>query len=167
MTARGTMVERHKTWVLAVDGARARVLAFSDHDPALVQVDDWLSPDAHRQASEADGHRLDSAHPHAGHARHAKEPKNDPNFRRKQDFLDAVAERINQACAEGAFESLIVVAPAQALGTLRRDFSKAVQERIKTELVQDVAKVPDHALAEHLARDLPVHVRPQRLQRGV
>ena len=44
------MIERHKTWVLAVDGARARLFTYSDHDAALVPVDFWLSPDAEPDA---------------------------------------------------------------------------------------------------------------------
>ena len=162
MTARGTMIERHKTWVLALDGARARLFAFSDHDAALAPVDIWLSPDAERHAGEGAAHRIGGGHPHAGHARHAKEPKTDPDYRRKEDFLDAVAKRINQACADGAFDRLIVVAPATVLGTLRADLSPAVHQRLTIELAQDLTKVPDHALAEHLAHDLPVPVRAPR-----
>jgi protein required for attachment to host cells len=162
MTARGAMIERHKTWVLVVDGARARLFAFSDHDAALVPVDFWLSPDAERLAGEAVAHRIGGDHPHGGHARHAKDPKADPHFHRKEDFLDAVATRINQACAGGAFDRLILVAPATALGTLRHDLSPAVHERIKSELAQDLTKIPDHALIEHLARDLPIPLHAPR-----
>jgi protein required for attachment to host cells len=166
MTARGTMAEQHRTWVVALDGARARVFAFTDRDAALAPVTEWLSPDAHRLAGDGDAHRLGHAEEHAGHARHAKDPKADPYFRRKQEFIGAVARNINQACADRTFDSLVVVAPAQALGALRSELSPAAQERIKTELVQDLTKVPDHEIAEHLARDLPVHTHAPRLQRG-
>jgi protein required for attachment to host cells len=162
MAARGTMIERHKTWVVVVDGARARLFKFTDRDAALRPVDFWISADAERHAGEAQAHRNGAGDPHAGHARHAKDPKADPHFRRKEDFLDAVATRINRACADGAFDRLIVVAPATALGALRQDLSQAVQERITIELAQDLTRIPDHALAEHLAHDLPIALHAPR-----
>jgi len=166
MTARGTMVERRRTWVIAIDGARARVFTYSDRNAALVPIDAWLSRDARRTASDAAARRLGEGEPHAGHARHAKDPKADPHFRRKLDFLKAVADTINQRGAEQAFDSLIVVAPAPALAVLRHDLSPEVQERITIELAQDLTRIPGHYLPAHLARELPTPLRAPRLRRG-
>jgi protein required for attachment to host cells len=160
MTTRGTMIERTRpgSWW---DGARARLFAFSDHDAALVPVDFWLSPDAERLAGEAEAHRIAAAIRTLvmRAMRRSRRPIRISTARR---LPRRGGERINQACAEGTFDQLILVAPATALGTLRHDLSPAVHERIKSELAQDLTKIPDHALVEHLARDLPIPLHAPR-----
>jgi protein required for attachment to host cells len=156
MTARATSIERHTTWVLALDGQRAHLFSFTDADATLVPIEGWLSGDAERHAGEDAAHRIAGDHPHSGHARHAKNPKADPHFRRKEDFIKAVAGHINHACATNAFDSLVIAAPPAALGELRHDLSAQVHKRIKSELHQDLTKIPDHELPKHLAKDLPV-----------
>jgi protein required for attachment to host cells len=55
----------------------------------------------------------------------------DPASRAEERFLAAVAERLDEAAAAGAFEHLVLIAPPAALGVLRAGLRPATARRIE------------------------------------
>lgn len=140
----------HPRILIAVaDGEHARFLRpAADH---ALQCDTALdSALAHKRSAE-----LGSDHPGASFhststARHALEPRHDPHSLEKQKFARLIAAQLNQAEADGAFDELVVVAPAHTLNTIREELNHATVARLVGTLAKDLVKTPDHELGSHL-----------------
>lgn len=140
----------NRTWILIADGARARVLESTgkgkklEEVVGLVQANDL--PPSRDLADDRQGRSFDSVGSH----RHAMERRSDPHRELKRRFAEHVAGLIDEKVQAGAFERLVVVAPAVTMGDLRPAFSKRVADLVTAEIVSDLTKVPDSEIASHL-----------------
>jgi len=88
---------------------------------------------------------LHSSHPSLGYD-HGSGRKGELKFVQKlAEWLDAAAE-------EDAFNRLVLIAAPRTLGELRPCLSEKVHDRILTELNKDLAGLPDHKIRAHLAK---------------
>jgi protein required for attachment to host cells len=83
--------------------------------------------------------------------RHALEPRTDPHESLKAAFIGDVLGRIDARFESGAFDRLVVVAPPQVMGDIRKSLPARLQAVLDGEIVKDLTKTPDHDLASHLA----------------
>lgn len=138
------------TWVLIADGARARILERIGPVGALhpAMASEYTAPNKPTREFGTDrpGRVVESA----DSARHAMEPRVDWHRFEKQKFARAMAEIIDRAAAEKAFDRLVVVAPPKTLGDLRAAIGAPARRLIAAEINKDLTKVPDHALAAQL-----------------
>ena len=81
-----------------------------------------------------------------GHRSSAANPDNDTQA--EDDFLAAVAERLNRAATAGDFEDLLVIAPPRALGELRKHWSKGLKARLIGEINHDLTMRSPEEIAE-------------------
>ena len=81
-----------------------------------------------------------------GHRSSAANPDNDTQA--EDDFLAAVAERLNKAATAGEFDDLLVIAPPRALGELRKHWSKGLKARLIGEINQDLTMRTPAQIAE-------------------
>jgi len=145
-----------RTWILIADGARARILENDGPGKGVKAVKGGefhtdLQPDR-----EVFADRPGRTHDSAGPGRHAMEPPVSPHRTAKAEFARSLVETLDGKLAQGAFDRLIVVAPPQALGDLRRHFSGALKACLMAELHKDLTKVPDSEIASHLKDVLAV-----------
>jgi protein required for attachment to host cells len=137
------------TWVLIADGAQARVLEYSGPSKGLVQVEGLKFEDAHLRNREIMADRPGRAYSSAGFGRSAMEQRTDPSDYRAAEFLRTVAELLNQKALEGAFRRLVIAAPPQALGDLRRFLSPGAMDKVTAEIPKDLTTVPILQLGKH------------------
>jgi protein required for attachment to host cells len=137
------------TWVLIADGAQARVLEYPGPSKGLVQVEGLKFEDAHMKNREIMADRPGRAYSSAGYGRSAMEQRTDPAEYRETEFLRSVAELLNQKGLEGAFRRLVIAAPPQALGDLRKFLSSATMEKVTAEIPKDLTTVPILQLGKH------------------
>src|SRR5213594_4365661 len=81
---------------------------------------------------------------------HAITPKHDLHEMEKQKFAHQVAHEINRASAQGAFEQVVLVAPAHTLKEIRDKLDTTTAAKLVGTLQKDLIRVPDHELAPHL-----------------
>ena len=148
-------MSRHPvTWFVIADGMHARVLrqegAHGDLVPALEH--EMIEPQVQGFSRDLGADRPGRAFDTAGGGPHAMEPRSDPHMRMKQVFARRVAELVNAAAGQGAFERLVVVAPPRTLGELRAELDPDVRARIVAEAAKDLMKIPQAELCEHLAK---------------
>jgi protein required for attachment to host cells len=55
------------------------------------------------------------------------------------------------AAARRRFDALVLIAPPQALGDLRKALAGGVRAKVAAELAKDLTNVPLHELPRHLA----------------
>lgn len=137
-----------RTWILIADSGRARVLENTGPGKGLHEVSAMASsadlPRTHDIVTDRQSRAQESSSP----ARHAIEPKSDPREQLKEHHLEEIADRLDRSVA--SYDRLVLVAPPQALGVLRKALSERVKALVTGELGKDLTKTPDHELAAHI-----------------
>ncbi len=138
------------TWIVVADGARARFFENRGPGKGLALLTDGEMEGSHAPTQEVGSERPGRVHDRMGPGRHAMAPRADWHEQQKQDFLGAVAARLDRGADQKVYDRLILVAPAKALGQLRRTLGHAAAKRVAGELSKDLTKVPDQDLPGHL-----------------
>ncbi|WP_075221543.1 host attachment family protein [Acuticoccus yangtzensis] len=127
-------------WVMVGDGEKALFLKNGSDDahPNLSVVREMAhdNPPTREQGTDTPGRRADNG---IGHKSAVEET--DWHRLEKERFAKEIAERLYKAAHRGEYQKLIIAAPPQVLGELRKNLHKEVEER----LVFDVPK----ALTNH------------------
>jgi protein required for attachment to host cells len=155
------MNQQNKTWLVVADGAKARIFSVSGGDSGLAELHDLIAQEqrsSHEIGSERPGRTQESANA----ARHAIEPRVDWHTQAKQEFARAIATLVNDGATKGAYESLVLVAPPEALGHLRKLLDRRAQARVSSEVDKDLTKLTPHALQLALKDVLPPLEPPPR-----
>jgi len=136
-------------WVVVCDGGKAHILenAGDARFPNLRtrEIYEQKHPATHEQGSDVPGRAFASV----GAMRSAME-QTDWHDQSERNFLKTLASRLDTAVTGGEADSLIVVAPPRALGTLRQAYSPHVREAIRVELEKDYVKLPVSEIEAHL-----------------
>lgn len=146
-----------KTWFVVADGARALILKQEGANGSLERVD-YLEQEAARRrnrelVSDKPGRAFEITGPmrsDMAQMRHGMAPRTDPHRHEKQKFIKGLAAKIDEACASGVFDQLVIAAPAKALGDLRKALGQPARERIVRELSKNLTRVPEPELPAHL-----------------
>jgi protein required for attachment to host cells len=151
------MVQHRIPCFLIADGGHARFV-WPAEDNALHTREALDSVSAHKQDSDLVSDRPGRSFESASATRHAYTPRTDPHDQEKLKFADAVGEKLCALSAEGAFNELILVAPAEILAEVREKLDTLTEAKVTGTLAKDLAGVPDHELYPHLKQWIrPVH----------
>lgn len=149
-------MKQNRTWIVVADGAKARILLYKPHQMGVQQLPDCEFHDPHPSTHELVTDRQPRVHESVGAARHAVEPRIDPHRQREEQFLARLAAHLESADQRGEFEHLVVVAPATALGELRKAFGPPLQKRLFAEIVHDYAHQSNDYVYQHIKDSLPL-----------
>ena len=120
-------------WVVVADGEKALFLENRGDTQypnlQVVQEMEQENPATREQGSDRPGRYSDGPSVH----RSAVE---DTDWHRlgKERFADEVAERLYKLAHRGAFKEMVLIAPPQVLGDMRRKLHKEVAEKITLEI---------------------------------
>ncbi len=132
------------TWVATFDGAAARVFALKRAPPAKLSEIEW----ARREGPHKP--HFDDAPPRTisstDSRRSAIDPKTDPERRLETKFVEGFTAFLDEQGAAGAFDHLIIVAGARALGAFRTAAPKALLAKVKDERVGDFVNADEARL---------------------
>jgi protein required for attachment to host cells len=140
-----------RTWYVVSDGGRARILQKRDSQDAFDTQIELVSANIHSHTHELGAEPPGRAHESTGGAHHAVEPRQDLHRAEKRSFVDEVARVLNEASHKDAFDRLILVAPAHALGELNHALDAGTKRKVAGQLQKDLTHVPNAGLAEHFA----------------
>ncbi|HQY73423.1 MAG TPA: host attachment protein [Aestuariivirga sp.] len=149
-------MKQDRTWIVVADGAKARILLYKPHQKGVQQLPDGEFHDSHPATHDLVTERQPRVHDSVGHARHAVEPRIDPHDQRETRFLTRLAAHLDGAEQRGEFEHLVVVAPATALGELRKAFGPHLHKRLFSEIVHDYAHQSNDYIYQHIKDSLPL-----------
>ena len=149
-------MNQNRTWIVIADGAKARILLYTARQKGVRQLLDGEFHDAHLSTHELVTDRQPRAHESVGAARHAFEPRIDPNKQHEEQFLARLAAHLEHAEQRGEFEHLVVVVPATAMGDLRKEFGPPLQKRLFAEIVHDYAHQSNDYVYQHIKDSLPL-----------
>lgn len=120
-------------WIVVADGEKALFLENRGDtqypDLRVVQEMEQANPATREQGSDRPGRYSDGPSVH----RSAVE---DTDWHRlgKERFADEIAERLYKLAHRGAFKEMVLIAPPQVLGDMRRKLHKEVAEKITVEI---------------------------------
>ena len=143
------MVQHHNQCFVIADGGHARFVRPAS-DNALHTLEAVDSTSVHKRTSDLGTDRPGRSFESASPTRHAMTPRHDPHDLEKTRFAQFVGERVSAMAAEGAFNELVLVAPAHILTEIRSALDQAAVAKLVGTLPKDLVKTPDHELWPHL-----------------
>jgi protein required for attachment to host cells len=138
-------------WIVVADGGRARILVRAAHDRGYETIRSIESATRDKRSAALGSERPGRTTERASGLRHAIEPRTDAHQQGKHEFATLIAETINRAGKREDFRSLVLVAPVRQLAAIRRQLAPAIIARLARTIAKDLTKVPDAALAPHIA----------------
>ena len=130
-----------KLWILVCNASRMRLFSAGERG------EEWkLLEEFHHEESRARNVELleQRDNPNAG-TRHGPPPENEPHGRRELEherFAREISARLDRSVDSHLFERLIIAAPPEFLGKLRKELSKRVLQRLVLDLDADYSNVP-------------------------
>ena len=143
-------MKSHRTWVLIADGGRARILAQERPGQKLAPVEGMAFTHDLPKSSDLVSDRQPRSFESVGKARHPIDTGLDPHRKEKEKFAHELASMLEAQAERKAFASLVIVAPAKALGEIRAALPAHVRSMVKKEIPKDLTKTPDVEIARHL-----------------
>ena len=129
------------TWVLVADGEKAMFLenVTDAEDPHLKvrRLEEQDNPRHGEQASDRAGRRGDG-----GPGQRSAMEEADWHMLAKARFAQDLAGILYKLAHRGAFDRIVLVAPARTLGALRKELHKEVAARVAAELPKDITNHP-------------------------
>jgi protein required for attachment to host cells len=152
------MFTRRNLLIVIADGEHARFVRPGPNN-ALLRDESFDSISAHKRSADLGTDRPGGGFHTGASAHHALSPRHDPHGLEKQKFAHLIASELNDAAARGAFDELVVVAPAHTLNDIRDRLDGTTAVRIVGTLEKDLVKTPDHELWPHLRPCIPLAPR--------
>lgn len=144
-------VLRHGLWLAVCDGKKALLVENTgDHEYPKFETRETHqidNPLAHELASDKPGRVFSSA----GSRRSAVE---EPDYHDQAEFafLKQFAQTLDAAVKSRGIKSLMLIAPARALGMIRPELTDATRAVMAAELDKDYVKLPLHEIERQLKR---------------
>jgi protein required for attachment to host cells len=133
-----------KTWVLVADSARARFFTTDTPKGPLTEFEDLVHPEARAHARDLTSDRPGRAVDRGGQGRHPMGSINAAKEHEAEEFARAIASRLEAGRKAGQFEQVVLVAPPDFLGLLRKAISHSTAKLISCEITKSVARrTPD------------------------
>jgi protein required for attachment to host cells len=143
-------MKTQKTWILIMDGARARLVAAEGHGKGLQLIEKLELFADHSPSRELKHDRPSRVFESNNPTRHGIEPKTDPHRKLKRDFANQLAEVLDAYLAQHEFDKLVVVAAPVTLGDLRLALTESVKATVIAEVSKDLTKIPNSEIAQHI-----------------
>lgn len=142
-----------KTWIVIADGARARVIENKGPGKGIAALAGMEFEGDHASSGDIMADKPGRTFDSVGMARHAMEPTSDPHQQLKVQFVERIAATLESSFED--YDRLILVAPPETLGLLRKSLPAAVAAKVSGELGKDLTRTPFEALPSHLGIVLP------------
>lgn len=150
------------TWIAIADGQKALVFKNDDtpDNPYLhiVSKEEIENPPTREQAANRPGRMNDGR---AGGVQRSAVADTDWHEFEKERFAKDFAETLNKAALRNAYDHLVLFAPPQALGNLRREMHKEAEARLDFMVDKDLTNHTVIDIEKHLKRAYKEHRRPE------
>lgn len=141
MVEKTEILLKHGLWVLVADGEKA--LFLRNHgdteypDFKVVRELEQINPPTREQGTERPGRHSDGPSAH-----NSAYEETDWHRLGKERFADRIAERLYTMAHAGRFDRIVIVAPPQVLGELRKQLHEEVTARVAAEIPKTLTNHP-------------------------
>lgn len=143
----------HTTWIAVADDRRARIF-LSRTDQPMRELEDLMQPqsrlDDQEHHTDAKGHYGSAGFAGSGSpghhgtihgSGHSAEPRTSTEDKLEAQFARQLAQRLEGARRDGAYEHLILIAAPRFLGRLRAQLSPQVTKHLAHTIAKDLSKL--------------------------
>jgi protein required for attachment to host cells len=143
------------TWILISNASRARLFSTPRKGKAWQMLQEFKHPESRLRGHEIMADRPGRTHQSAAKdTRAGMEPPTDPKEVEAEHFAQQLADLLEDGHGRHAYSHLVLVAPPQFLGLLRKAISDQVGKRVSASLDKDLTDVKDNDLPERVAEIL-------------
>lgn len=132
---------KHGLWVVVADGEKALFLRNDgdaiDPNFKVIREMEQQNPPTHEQGVERPGR-----HSNGASRRSSAYQETDWHRLGKERFADDIAARLYKLAHAGAYDQLILIAPPQVLGEMRKKLHKEVTDRTVMEIPKTLTNQP-------------------------
>ncbi len=138
------------TWILVADATTARVYEKPANQKHISDAPKYVLN--REQARDGNSHheKLGRTHDIIGESRHNIEPATDPARYEQRLFARDIMQHLDDGRKRKAFDQLIIVAPPQFLGDLRKTLSPKMKSVVSDEVAKHLAHLPVDEIDDHL-----------------
>ncbi len=141
-----------RIWVIVADRHIVRIFMKPDGHLELIGE---ATPSMKERRKGTPNHSLGRvASSGSGAVHHRLEPRSAPGEKEALSFAHDIADWLDRAVAEDAFDRLVVIAAPHTLGDLRKVLTQKTQGRIIAEINKDLTKMNEKALWTELEKIL-------------
>jgi protein required for attachment to host cells len=144
---------KNGTWVLVADGKKMLVLRNNldtqDYDLRVVWHREKDNPATRAQGTDRPGRA-----PSVPGARRATIQQTDWHHLSEARFAKEVAEILDRAAQDGAFEDIVIVAPPRVLGDLRAEIRPETATKVLAEIPKNLTNHPVDRIGSVLKAEL-------------
>ena len=136
-------------WILVADSARGRMFSTSD-SRIISEIADYAHPESRQHdrdlTSDLPGRSFDSA----GEGRHAMEPPLRAHKHEADQFAAQLAGALEKGRTEHRFARLVLIAPPEFLGLIRRHLSGPTAQTVVAEIDKSLIHLDGEELLPYL-----------------
>lgn len=143
------MITNRGLCFLIADGEHARFVE-ADADNLLRTSRSFDSAMAHRASHDLGSDRPGRSYESGTSGSHGVVPRHDPHRQEKTKFAHFVAGEVGIHAREGAFDRLVLIAPAYCLHEIENALDARAAAMVTGRLAKDLARTPDNELSPHL-----------------
>jgi len=137
------------TWLLVANGTEAKIYENTGPNKGLTALSEHGKEREALKTSEIVANDRGRTFTSAGDGRSAMEQQTDPDDVEHQKFSREVAEHLNMAAQDKKFDRLIIAAPPQSLGEMRKHFNKHLEEKLEDDVPKDLTNIPTADLPDY------------------
>lgn len=154
--------ERDKTWIVLADSSRARIY-LADHDLSRARLIRELDhPESRIKESDLTTGMKGSTGPRQrgaggsavrGHLfghRPSTDPQTGPHQVELEKFAREIAQELEHGRVQGAYEEIVLAAPPQFLGLVRRFLKVDVERLVRTRIPKNLVRTEERDVAERI-----------------
>lgn len=142
-------------WVIVADRSRARIFEADRNFDQLREIEDLLNPEGRRDDADL---RHDAKGRFYGkgeqHQAHTAEPRVSQQEHDEEKFSRDVMQLLTEGCDAKRYDSLVMVAPPEFLGLLRKQLPERVGQHVTSQLNSDISNFPLRQIGDYLKQHL-------------
>jgi protein required for attachment to host cells len=144
-------------WILVADRARARLFSLSRNAPRMIEIADFVNPEARTPGHEREHAQPARVHDRFGENRHAIEAHTTPREKAALQFAAILAARLEHAHAEQRYRNLVLIAPPGFLGMLNAILDANLRAAVVLRLSKNLTRASAVAIRAELPAALLKH----------
>lgn len=141
-------------WILAADRARARLFSLSRGAPRMIEIADFVNPEARTPGHERENAPPPRVHDRFGEGRHAIEAHTSPREKAALQFAAMLASYLKRAHDEQRYRELVLIAAPGFLGALNAALGARLGETVLLRVSKNLTRSPENEIRETLPRKL-------------
>jgi len=141
-------------WILAADRARARLFSLDRDAPRLIEIADFVNPQARTLGHEREHAPPTRVHDRFGEGRHAIEAHTSPREKAALQFSAILGSHLKHAHEEQRYRELVLVAPPGFLGMLNAALGARLGGTVLLRVSKNLTRSPANEIREALPHGL-------------